>query len=141
MPQPASAVEVAPARYRPRILCYTVASGLDTACRIEYRDERGIVRSAVADLDRHDCLVWGHAKPTDDSADDLYDVADACVRAGAEYEVEGVRFDGFERLSDMIDICDRECNVCGARVESENHLSSDGECPKCFVARMGGEAA
>lgn len=124
---------------RPRLTRYWVSSTRDyngrlpddLCIRVEWLED-GVTRTAVGGFTGESiCWVFGSLVP-----DRVEDEAIDCAVECGEYAttVTGAVFAGCEALGAMVAACESVCLGCGARVETRDHLTAQGECCHCFVA-------
>lgn len=101
----------------------------DQAIRLELPDGS----ATYATLSKFgDSLNWHYGEPSER--------IDAAALEAVIYEytcsVGSLVFGGYESVQEMDRQCSARCQTCHAVGESHESLSEEGECPRCFVARM-----
>lgn len=110
----------------------------DGHVRIEWVDARGVTRTSCGRYYIDDnCVAWDYEEP---KSGRVYNDAIDCAGSAGDFTVVGhdgvIGFAGVETYEQMCERVEGACSECGAYV-GINQLSTAGDCPKCFVARMG----
>lgn len=108
-------------------LCHTVT---DATIRIEWVVQ-GIARSTYGRYFSDDHEVnWQYGDPPER----LQPAALECAADAGEYTgITGCLYEGNETVAEMDRQCAARCQSCGIVQDSEDDLSSGGDCSKCFV--------
>lgn len=109
-----------------------------TNIRVEWVNAQGVTESSFGRFsDSGNEINWQYGEPPARFEDICLEAA----RYGSEYLVSGAEHMGSETFAEMDAQCAFRCQACGVVQGSINDLSEQGECGRCYVRRMGGEAA